>query len=91
MMAKEEDKNFEISIKCWICDDIYVERDVKVRNHCPITGKSRGSSHRNCNNKVKLNHKIPIVFHNLNNFNSHLIMQKLGEFGFKIKVTVTLI
>ena len=77
MMAKEEDKNFEISIKCWICDDIYVERDVKVRNHCPIT--------------VKLNHKIPIVFHNLNNFNSHLIMQELGELGFKIKVTVTLI
>ena len=30
-----------------------------------MTGKYRGSAHRGCNINVKLNHKIPVVFHNL--------------------------
>ena len=33
-----------------------------------------------------LNHKIPIVFHNLKNFDSHFIMQGLGKFNLKINV-----
>ena len=27
------------STKCWICDNDYVDNDVKVRDHCHITGK----------------------------------------------------
>ena len=38
--------------------DLYVHGDVKVGNHCYIIGKHRDSAHRDCNNKVKLNHKI---------------------------------
>ena len=33
-----------------------------------------------------LNHKIPIVFRNLKNYDSHFIMQELGKFIFKIYV-----
>ena len=33
-----------------------------------------------------LNHKIPVVFHNLKNYDSHLIMQELGKFNLKINV-----
>ena len=51
-----------------------------------ITGKHRGSAHRDCNINVKLNHKIPVVFHNLKNHDSHLIMQELGKFSFKTNV-----
>ena len=42
--------------------------------------------HRDCNSNVKLNHKTPVVFHNLNNYDSHLIMQQLGKFIFKSNV-----
>ena len=31
-----------------------------------------------------LNHKIPVVFHNLKNYPSHFIMQELGKFNLKI-------
>ena len=61
----------------------FVEGDVKVRYHFHITGKYRDSAHRNCNIKIKLNHKIAIVFHNLKNYDSHLTMQELGRFDFK--------
>ena len=49
-----------------------------------MTGKYRGSAHRDCNFNVKLNHKIPVMFHNLKNYDSHLIMQEIGKFIIKI-------
>ena len=73
-------------LELWICDNIYVEGDVQVRDHCHTTGKYRASEHRNCNIKVKLNHKIPVVFYNLKKYDSRLIMQELSKFTFKINV-----
>ena len=78
-MTKKDYENFESSTKCWICDKVYLDGNLKVRDHCHITGKYRGSAHRDCNIKVKLNHKIPIVFRNLKNYDSYLIMQELGK------------
>ena len=52
-------------------DNDYSDNDVKVRDHCHITRKYRGSAYRDCNIKLKLDHKIPIVFHN---YDYHLVM-----------------
>ena len=84
LMYKEDNKDFENITKCWICDNAYVDCDVKVRDHCHITGKYRGSAHRDCNINVKLNHKIILVFYNLENYDSRLIMQELGKFNLEI-------
>ena len=53
-MTKEDNKGFKNSTKCWICDNDYIDTDIKVREHCSITGKYRGSSHRDCNTNLKL-------------------------------------
>ena len=67
------------------CDNDYNDNDVKVRDRCnTITRKYRGSALRDCNINLNLNHKIPVVFHNLKNYDSHLIMQELGIFNIKI-------
>ena len=84
VMTKEDDEDFENSTECWICDQAYVDGHVKVRDYCHITEKYKGSVHRNCNINVKLNQNIPNVFHNLNNYDLHLIMQELAKFNFKI-------
>ena len=47
----------------FVCDNAYIDNNVKVRDHCPITKKYRDPVHEDCN--LKLNHKVPIVFHNL--------------------------
>ena len=86
VMTKEDDKDFENSAKCWTCDNAYVDGDVKVRDYCHVARKYRGSARRDYNINVKLNHKIPVVFHNLKNYNLHLIMQELDKFNFKINV-----
>ena len=86
VISKEDNEDIENSGKRRICDNDYIGGDVKIRDHCHITGKYRGSAHSNCNINVKLNHKIPVVFHNLKNYDSHLIMQELGKFNLKINV-----
>ena len=55
-MTKEVNEDFDNSTKCWICDNDYIDRDIKVRDHCHITGKYKGSAHRDYNTNVKLNH-----------------------------------
>ena len=74
VMTKEDNENFKNSAKCWICDNGYIDNDVKVRDHCHITGQYRASAHRDCNINLRLNQKIPVVFRNLKNYDSYLIM-----------------
>ena len=60
-----KEKHFKNSTKCRICNNEYFDGNVKVRDHCHFTGKYCSSAHRDRNTNVKLNHKIPVVFHNL--------------------------
>ena len=64
-MAKKTTKTLRNCNKCWVCANAYVYGDVKVGDHCHITGKYRGCTYRDCIINVKLNHKIPVVFNNL--------------------------
>ena len=85
-MTTTDNEDFGSSGKCWICDNDYVDDDVNVIDNCRITGKYRGSAHRDFHIKVELNDKVSILFHNLNNYDSHLTVQELSKFHFKINV-----
>ena len=41
LMTKKDEKHFENSSKCWICDNNYVDFDVKLRGHCHMNRKCR--------------------------------------------------
>ena len=64
-MTKDNKEDFKNTTNCQICDNDYVINDVKVRDHCHITGKYRGSAHKDCKINLKVNHKILAIFHNL--------------------------
>ena len=49
VMTKEDNEDFKNSTKFWIFNNDYIDSDVKVRDHCHITGKYRGSADRDCN------------------------------------------
>ena len=53
MTTKTNIEDFNNSTKCWICDNVYVEGDVKVIDQFNITGKYRVSAQRDCNISVK--------------------------------------
>ena len=51
VMTEEEEHLFQRSSNCWICKKIIDNEDKKVRDHCHITGKFRGSAQWDCNIK----------------------------------------
>ena len=75
MMTNKDNGDFENSTKCWICDNDYIDGNGKVRDHSHFTGKYRCFAHGDYSINLRLNHKTPIVFHNLKNYDFHLIMQ----------------
>ena len=84
-MAAEENEEFERSNICWICGKL-IDFDNKVRDHCHITGKYRGGAHWSCNINLKISKKVPVIFHNLKGYDSHLIFKELSKFIVKISV-----
>ena len=60
----------------------YTVKYVRVRDHCHIAGKFRGSAHQECDLKLRIKPediKIPVFFHNLQGYDSLFIMQQIGE------------
>ena len=83
-MTEEEEELFKGADKCYICGNKYLDNEIRVRDHCHITGKYRGSAHQKCNLKLKLDpskFKVPVIFHNLRGYDSHFIIQKIGSIG----------
>ena len=83
VITKKDNENLKNSAKYWICGNDYVDNDVKVRDQCHTTEKYKGSTHRDCNINLKLNH---LKLKNLKYYDSHFIMQELGKFNLKINV-----
>ena len=86
IMTEEEEYLFQQSNNCWIRKKIIDNEDEKVRDHCHITGKFRGSAHWDCNTIFQLTKKIPVIFHNLKGYDSHLIFSELHKFNLKVDV-----
>ena len=73
--AKEREE-FDEATECWICHgELGLER---VRDHCHLTGKYRGAAHNKCNLQYRRPKFIPVVFHNLSGYDSHLFIKNLG-------------
>ena len=86
VMTEDDEQRFTTMDGCHICGNKYTDKDVHVRDHCHITGKFRGSAHQECNLKLRIkpeNLKIPVISHNLRGYDSHFIMQQIGEIAKK--------
>ena len=86
IMSEEEEHLFQQSNSCWICKKLIDNDEEKVRDHCHVTGKFRGAAHWNCNINFQLTKKVPVIFHNLRGYDSHLIFYELKNFDVKIDV-----
>ena len=87
IIREEEEHLFQQSNSCWICKKLIDnDDDEKVRDHCHVTGKYRRAAHWDCNINFRLTKKIPVIFHNLKGYDSHLIFSELNKFNIKINV-----
>ena len=86
VMTEKEEYLFQQSNNCWICKKLIDNDDEKVRDHCHVTGKFRGAAHWSCNINLQLTKIVPIIFHNLRGYNSHLVFCELSKSDVKIEV-----
>ena len=98
LMTDEDRKDFKTATRCFICGDRFnktyktekeAEKYKKVRDHCHFTGKYRGCAHSICNlNYCNRQFKIPVFFHNMKNYDGHLIIQNAEKLSNKKKIDV---
>ena len=77
IFTEEDKKQFNKASDCWICGEAL--GNDRVRDHCHYTGRYRGPAHNNCNLKYRKPKSIPVFFHNLSGYDSHLFIKKLGS------------
>ena len=78
-MSEKEEHLFQQSNSYWICKKLIDNDEEKVRDHCHVTGWD-------CNINFQLTNKVPVIFHNLRGYDSHLIFNELNKFEVKIDV-----
>ncbi|CAB3976688.1 Gastrula zinc finger [Paramuricea clavata] len=84
VITPEQETEFWMTRNCSICGNDL--GDDRVRDHDHVTGLFRGAAHNMCNLKYRITWKVPVVFHNLRGYDSHLIMQEIGKFKMNINV-----
>ena len=80
-ITKKEERDFQKATVCHICEGTFSdkEEEVKVRDHCHLTGRYRGAAHNKCNLKYKLPSFYPVIFHNLSGYDTHMFIKELAE------------
>ena len=87
LVINEEDKYlFQQSNGCWICEKLIGNDEEKVRDHCHVSEKLRRAAHWSCKINLPLTKKVPIIFHDLRSYGSHLIFCEFKNFNVKTSV-----
>ena len=77
-MTLEDENNYQNLQDCWICNE-NLDKE-KLTYHCHVTGKYRGAAHSQCNLKLKIPKKLPIIFLNLEGYDGNIIFKELNNF-----------
>ena len=80
IITSKQLKHYKIATHCYMCKSKFTKEKYKVRDHCHVTGLYRGAACNSCNLQFRITNRIPVVFHNLRSYDSHLLLQKLGIF-----------
>ena len=82
VITEEEQISFKTEEYCNICDK-ELGKD-RVRDHCHFTGKYRGAAHNKCNLENRKRRVLPVIFHNLQGYDSHLFVKELAKIPGKL-------
>ena len=76
-LTKKEQESINRAKICHFCKKELLTD--KVRDHCHFTGKYRGAAHNSCNLQCRKPMILPVVFHNLQGYDSHLFVKQLSR------------
>lgn len=73
----EEQKLYDEAKICHICKKGFKEGEKTAKDHDHFSGKFRGKTHMKCNVNFKNKYSIPIISHNGQKYDSHLIINHI--------------
>ena len=91
VITEVQEAEFQAATQCYMCETPFYEDNKnlrKVRDHNHATGEYRGAAHAICNLSKKRSAHIPVFFHNLRGYDSHLIMQGIHRYAEKKSIHV---
>lgn len=90
IMTDETENLFKKAANCYMCNRMFTDNFIKVRDHSHIgvsgdknsTNYSnyRGAACQSCNLNLQNPTFIPILFHNFKGFDSHLLVEAAGKY-----------
>ena len=86
-VSEVQRQEFNNAKKCHICDKLFTEIsdnhkgyiDMKVKDHCHLSGEYRGAAHATCNLNFQIPKNFPVIIHNSRGYDSHFIIKYLTE------------
>ena len=89
-LSAEEKSQHKKATSCYVCNCDFTAENRKVKkkvqDHCHVLGNYRGAACNTCNLGMKMTTTIPVIFHNLKGYDSHLLLPELGKFNKKISI-----
>ena len=76
-LTRDQEKQYQNASNCHICNQLLFSD--KVRDHDHITSEYRGAAHNHCNLIYRVCSFIPVIFHNLSGYDSHLFIEQLAK------------
>ena len=62
LLTKEQQESYKNAKICYICQEKFKYKYLKVRDHCNYTGQYRGAVHSICNLKYNVSKKLLLFF-----------------------------
>ena len=89
-LTTQEQEEFNKATLCHICEKEFSFGDktgkmLKVRDHCHSTDNYRGAAHYSCNLHCRKPLLCPVIFHNLQGYDSHLFIKQLANIKGKLE------